>query len=331
MPAEGRVVDELIRQRIAAQPRGWPAQLAVGLACAVFATLVRFGLTVLEPRGIPYVSYFPMLLVAGFLGGARASLTCLILGMGVGTYFLAERTGFWTLSPRVAPAIIAYLVSGGLIVWLCELVSQAFRSEAESRRQEKQLILELQHRVKNTLAIVQAIARQTLHAHDDRSLFETVFTDRLIALGRAHNVLSDASWREVTLPSLVQRALEPFADPATGRVVLDGAPVSLAPDLIVDLALCLHELGANATKHGALSTQGGHVSIRWRSLAEDRVELVWKESGGPPVTPPTRQGFGTRLLAQGLSRKARPHVQTDYRPEGLVWRAEFDVGGVVAN
>jgi two-component sensor histidine kinase len=324
-------VDQLIRQRIAAQPRDWPAQLAIGLACAVFATLVRFALTVLEPRGIPYVSYFPMLLVAGFLGGARASFTCLLLGMGMGTYFLAERTGFWTLPAKVAPAVIAYLVSGGLIVWLCQLVSQAFRSEAESRRQEKQLILELQHRVKNTLAIVQAIARQTLHAHDDRSLFETVFTDRLVALGRAHNVLSDASWREVTLPSLVQRALEPFADPATGRLVLDGEPLALGPDLIVDLALCLHELGANATKHGALSAHGGQVNIRWRSLAEDRVELIWMESGGPRVTPPTRQGFGTRLLAQGLSRKARPQVQTDYHPEGLVWRAEFDVGGAAAS
>jgi two-component sensor histidine kinase len=322
----GRLVDDLIRQRIAAQPRGWATQVGIGVACALAATLVRVALTVLEPRGIPFVSYFPMLLVAGVLGGARASVTCLLLGLGLGSYFLAERTGFWTLPARVAPALIAYLVSGGLIVWLCELVNQAFRAEAESRRQEKQLILELQHRVKNTLAIVQAIARQTLHTHADRSLFEAVFTDRLVALGRAHNVLSDASWREVTMPSLVQRALEPFADPATGRLVLDGEPVALGPDLIVDLALCLHELGANATKHGALSSAGGQVSIRWRSLAEDRVELVWKETGGPPVTPPTRQGFGSRLLAQGLSRKAHPQVQTDYRPEGLVWRAEFDVG-----
>ncbi|HET6972119.1 MAG TPA: HWE histidine kinase domain-containing protein [Phenylobacterium sp.] len=321
-------MDELIRQRIAAQPRGWAAQLAVGLGCAALATFVRFGLTVVEPRGIAYVTYFPMLLVAGFLGGARASVACLLAGMVLGSYFFAERTGFWTLPSRVTPAVIAYLISGGLIVWLCQLVSQAFRSEAESRRQEKQLILELQHRVKNTLAIVQAIARQTLHNHSDRSLFETVFTDRLIALGRAHNVLSDASWREVTLPSLVRRALEPFADPETGRFVLDGEPVSLAPDLIVDLALCLHELGANATKHGALSSAAGQVNIRWRSLAHDRIELVWSESGGPPVTPPTRQGFGSRLLAQGLSRKARPEVQTDYHPEGLVWRAEFDVGAL---
>ncbi|MBW8814260.1 MAG: sensor histidine kinase [Caulobacterales bacterium] len=324
-------MDQLIRQRIAAQPRNWAAQVGIGLACGVLATLVRLFLAIWEPRGIAFVSYFPMLIVAGVLGGARASLTCLLAGLVMGSYFLAERTGFWTVPPSVAPALMAYLISGGLIVWLLELVNQAFRAEAESRRQEKQLILELQHRVKNTLAIVQAIARQTLHGHADRSLFETVFTDRLVALGRAHNVLSDASWREVTMPSLVQRALEPFADPTTGRLVLDGGPVALGPDLIVDLALCLHELGANATKHGALSGQAGRVDIRWRSVADGRVELVWKETGGPPVTPPTRHGFGSRLLSQGLSRKAHPQVQTDYRPEGLIWRAEFDVAAGAAS
>lgn len=318
-------MDEFIRRRIAAQPEHWAAQVALGLACAAAATLVRVALMVWQPRGIAYVSYFPLLMVAGFMGGLRASTTCLLVGLLAGTYFFIERTGIWTLPASVAPSMIAYLVCGGIIVWLCELVSHAFRSEADSRRQEKQLILELQHRVKNTLAIVQAIARQSLKASPEPRQFEGVFTDRLVALGQAHNVLSDASWGEVTLPALVARALEPFAGPERDRLVLEGEAIALAPDLIVDLALCLHELGANATKHGALSGEAGRVSVRWRRLPEGRAELAWIESGGPTVTPPTRRGFGSRLLAQGLTRTARPKVEIDYRPEGLVWRAEFDV------
>jgi two-component sensor histidine kinase len=198
------------------------------------------------------------------------------------------------------------------------------RELANAHNQEHLLVLELQHRVKNTLAIVQALAAQTFGAAVDMRAFKEAFTERLIALGRAHNVLSEAAWREVTLRTLVERTVEPFVGDQPDRLRVDGADLELAPDLVVDVALCLHELAANATKHGALSNPAGRVEVSWRRLSGGRVELRWTEHHGPKVAPPSHQGFGSRLLARGLSRRVKPSVVTDFHPDGLRWIAEFD-------
>ncbi len=286
------------------------------------ATLVRLGLKIWVPTGIPYITFFPVLLVAGILGGPRTGLITLIISAVVGATFFVEMNAGRPFQIGAATGFIAFLVSGGLITWLTSWLTRSLHALEDGAQKERLLVLELQHRVKNTLAIVQAIARQTFTGGD--RVRAAAFTDRLIALGQAHNVLSEASWREVTLLTLAERALEPFAPAGACRVVIEGDDLKLGPDLIVDLALCLHELAANATKHGALSTAQGQVQVSWRTLPNGLVELNWRESGGPPVTPPTREGFGTRLLKQGLSRRPNASVTTEYRPEGFVWRAVFD-------
>jgi two-component sensor histidine kinase len=219
--------------------------------------------------------------------------------------------------------MVAFLVSGGLIVGLTHVVATAIRALNDANRQERLLVLELQHRVKNTLAIIQAIAGQTFGTRGEAP---EAFTERLVALGRAHNVLSEAGWREVTMRALVERAVEPFVSPDGKRIRVRGDDLRLGPDLIVDLALCLHELAVNALKHGALSAPAGRVEIAWRRLEDGRIELSWSEHDGPQVSPPARRGFGSRLLERGLSRKVRPAVVTDLRPEGLRWIAQFDAG-----
>lgn len=316
-------LDNWIRQRIEAQPRGLMGQLAVAALCVAAATILRIGLRVWAPSGIPYITYFPALVIAGILGGRRASVSALIASAVIGSYFLVERNGHSVLPTPAWAGVIAYLVSGGLIVWLSDLVANSLRELGKAHRQEHLLGLELQHRVKNTLAIVQAIANQTLAATTVAG-FKIAFTDRLIALGDAHNVLSESAWREVSLTVLVRRALEPFVGQDPGRLRLEGKDLQLPADLVVDLALCLHELGANATKHGALSAPKGYVEVRWARATDGRVELRWSEHGGPVVAAPTHRGFGSRLLERGLSRGRKPTVTTEYRPEGLRWKVQFE-------
>ncbi|HEX7887537.1 MAG TPA: sensor histidine kinase [Phenylobacterium sp.] len=317
-------MDDLIRRIIAAQHTRLAPQLAVAFACVGGASLVRFLIGFWIPAGIPYVTFFPILLLATLLGGLRSGVVTLLTSMVAGAVFFVEPWTRWPLPSPTWTGMVAFLVSGGLIVWLSHLVTTAFRAVEEARQQERLLVLELQHRVKNTLSIVQALAAQTFTSNGGDARSKGVFVDRLVALGRAHNVLSETAWRDVTMQTLVAQAMEPFAGAGSDRISMQGEDMLLRSGLIVDLALCLHELATNATKHGALSMAQGAVDIRWRRVSDQRVELAWRETGGPPVSPPTRRGFGSRLLKQGLSRGARPSVSTDYAPDGLRWTAQFD-------
>jgi len=320
----GVALNSWIRRRIEAQPRGLLGQVGIALLCLAAATLLRIGLRVWAPTGIPYITYFPALVIAGILGGRGASIATLLASAVIGSYFLVEANGHSVLPTPGWAGVIAYMVSGGLIVWLCDLLGRSLRELGEAHRQERLLGLELQHRVKNTLAIVQALANQTLAATSG-SGFKAAFTERLIALGDAHNVLSESAWREVRLSLLVRRALDPFVGQAQQRLRLEGEDLQVPADLVVDLALCLHELGANATKHGALSVPGGHVEVRWAREADGRVAFRWSEHGGPVVRAPTHRGFGSRLLERGVNRGRKAAVAIEYRPEGLRWNVEFEV------
>jgi len=317
-------LNDFIRRRIARQPRNPALQALVALACVAVATAIRVALTPSIGNGLPYITYFPAVMVGAIVGGGRAGLLTLLGSTAVAVGLFIAPTGLGAAYVADWIGVATFLLSGGLILWLCGQLAGSMRDLTEAHNQEHLLVLELQHRVKNTLAIVQALAAQTFSAVVDPKGFKDAFTDRLIALGRAHNVLSESAWREVTLRTLVRRTVEPFVGEQPDRLRIDGADLDLPPDLVVDIALCLHELGANATKHGALSTPAGQVDVSWRRLDGERVELSWTERHGPRVEQPSHRGFGSRLLERGLSRRVRPAVVTDYRPEGLRWVAEFD-------
>jgi PAS domain S-box-containing protein len=186
------------------------------------------------------------------------------------------------------------------------------RKSAESH--QRLLINELNHRVKNTLAIVQALARQSLRTPGvDRAAVEN-FEGRLGALASAHDVLTRQNWESVAVGGVVAEALAPHHD---GRLTAEGPAVDLTPKAAVALALAMHELATNAVKHGALSAPAGRVEVRW-AVEDGRLRLSWREQGGPPVSPPARRGFGVRLLERGLSDELRGRVRLDFRPEGLV-------------
>jgi two-component sensor histidine kinase/integral membrane sensor domain MASE1 len=205
-----------------------------------------------------------------------------------------------------------------------ELYEAAQREIAERTRAEahqRLLINELNHRVKNTLATVQSIAAQTQRSADDPRQSYEAFTERLMALSRAHDVLTARRWEGAELRDVVDGAIQPF-DAGGGRFKVSGPSVWLEPQAALALAMALHELATNAAKYGALSVAAGRVSLAWsvKRDGDDGIELAltWREAQGPKVTPPSRKGFGSRLLERGLAAELNGTGVVDYRPDGLV-------------
>ncbi len=150
------------------------------------------------------------------------------------------------------------------------------------------------------------------------------FEGRILALSKAHSLLGREHWSAVGLRDVLDQILRPFGlnDPGVARFSIVGADVCLQPKAALTLAMVFHELATNATKYGALSNgDAGHVDLGWRietAQPDDRMYLQWRESGGPPVAAPTRRGFGSRLIADGLAQDVDGEVQFDLDPAGLV-------------
>jgi PAS domain S-box-containing protein len=201
------------------------------------------------------------------------------------------------------------------------------RDHTERRREDERrslLIEELAHRVKNTLAAVQAISAQTLRQADVPDTLQNDLTERLKALARAHDMLVRNGWEGASLREVVDRTLEPHAAEG-GRFSAAGPPVRLLSHMTVTLNLALHELTTNAVKYGGLSVPGGHVEVAWwleqRSPgAVPAVVITWRERGGPPVRPPERRGFGSRMLERALPYQSGGEVTLDFAPEGVECR-----------
>jgi len=183
------------------------------------------------------------------------------------------------------------------------------------------LMHELNHRVKNTLASVQSIAHLTLRGGRSPDQVRDQLTARLIALAGAHDILTRENWEAAELAEVVAAATEPY-DAANSRFQIQGPPVRIAPKVAVAMALALHELVTNAVKHGALSVDGGLVTIAWRLEPGEILVLDWRETGGPPVVPPARSGFGMRLLQQGLMTEFGGQARLAFEPVGLTCRIE---------
>ena len=199
------------------------------------------------------------------------------------------------------------------------------RNEASQRHQQL-LINELNHRVKNTLAIIQSIAMQTLRRDDTPPEVREAFMARLIALANAHDILTEESWESAELGDVLTKAVDMHQQEGRcGRVSLSGPPSRLIPKTAVALAMAMHELATNATKYGALSNDSGCVDIRWvmsQSADTQALHLTWTERGGPPVQPPMHKGFGSRLIERGLAAELNGSVRLDYHPEGMVCTIE---------
>jgi PAS domain S-box-containing protein len=204
----------------------------------------------------------------------------------------------------------------GLIV-LSAIVDISERKRAESQREL--LLAELNHRVKNTLAVVQGIAHQTFKRTDASPEARRAFEGRLAALAAAHNLLTRANWEQASLEHLTAEALQVRAVNEQ-RLSFAGPRVHLQPKQALAVAMALHELCTNAIKYGALSNESGSVAFEWRRSdgPAPRLTMVWREQGGPAVSPPARRGFGSRMIERALAQDLRGEVTMEFRPEGFV-------------
>ena len=194
-------------------------------------------------------------------------------------------------------------------------IARDITERKRAQEQQKLLVNEMQHRIKNSLATIQAIATQTLNQHAKE---RDAFIARLHALGSAHDLLTSETWERAPLRAIVTRALEPFQERLHERITIDGpADLWLDSTKSVVVAMALHELATNAVKYGALSNGGGRVSIAWeRPCQANRVKLVWQESGGPKVCPPKQKGFGSHLIERAFAGQLGGS-ELMFSPEGL--------------
>ncbi|TJZ91422.1 PAS domain-containing protein [Paracoccus gahaiensis] len=197
-------------------------------------------------------------------------------------------------------------------------VTDRVRGEAHLRL----LMNELNHRLKNTLATVQAIIRQTLQGTDEMRDAREALAARVAALSRAQDLLTKRNWQGSNIRDVATAAIAPDPDGADRRIRLVGPPLALNPRAAVSLSLALHELATNAAQHGALCADGGRIDITWSQTGnpEPRLNLEWREYGGPPVVAPSHKGFGTKLIERGLAMEFDARISLDYPPEGFAFR-----------
>jgi len=195
---------------------------------------------------------------------------------------------------------------------------------------QKLILGELHHRIKNTLATVSAIASQSLRAATSIEHAQKAIEGRLVALGRAHDLLMQVSWANASLTHTLSGATEPYDSRGARRFHFNGPDIRITSGAVIALAMTLNELCTNTTKFGALSIPTGRVEIAWTVDPDRRrLRLSWTERGGPTVEPPTRRSFGTRMM-ESLGQQLSGQVQLTYQPSGFVYSLDVPLGSVMA-
>lgn len=237
-----------------------------------------------------------------------------------------------------AEAVAAGLVLGGLAATLFGLISMGREAahlvadrlalEVETRKVAEERVRvalrELAHRVKNTLTIVTAIATQTVRHSESLDEFDQKFRARLLGLSRVHDLLTSGRSYSTDLAVLAQDVLAPYQGDYDGALSIDGPPVVLTPNTAIMLSMLFNELATNATKYGAWSNKMGRVALAWQiEGAADEKEILnisWRERDGPPVSTPSRQGFGSNVIKFSVERSLRGKAEADFAPEGVTYR-----------
>lgn len=203
--------------------------------------------------------------------------------------------------------------------------------EREAADKLQKLILgELHHRIKNTLATVSAIASQSFRAAPSIGHGQKAMEGRLIALGRAHDLLMQVSWANASLTHTFSSATEPYDGQGARRFHFNGPDIRITSGAVIALAMTFNELCTNTTKFGALSVPAGRVEVAWTiDEPKQRLRLIWTERGGPTVEPPTRRSFGTRMM-ESIGQQLNGQVQLAYGPSGFIYSLDVPLSSVIA-
>jgi two-component sensor histidine kinase len=287
-------------------PYSWGA-LLLAIACVVVATLLRmaFGLLGVD---LPFATYFPAVLIATLFAGVPAGLYVVIFSSVIAWWAFTPHW-FGLFSGMNAANFLLFIVSSGCTVVFTQLYRDGVRQLHDRDRERELLMKELQHRGRNTYAVVEAIVRNTL-VHDRDSA--DAIAGRVRAVSSANDLINWSSTKTVRLRGL----LGSIFGPNTGsRIQIFGPDIELSPTATRNLGLVIHELLTNAIKHGALSNADGLIIVKWTTDGA-QVRLTWTEEGGPTVSPPQRTGFGTTILAQSLSVLSGG-ISSTFDPQGL--------------
>ncbi|WP_232628752.1 PAS domain S-box protein [Methylobacterium sp. Leaf118] len=304
---------------------GTVASLASIAPLALFpATLdrLRRGEVLVAPDVMADPGFAPdMALYAGIGVRAQIKVPTLRRGALVGLLFVhAAEPRLWE------PGEVAFVRDVADRVW-------AALGRLQAEEQQRVLNRELSHRLKNTLTMAQAIASQTLRNVSDVGSVKDALVARLVALGKAHDILLSGEGEGAELEAVLAGALAIHDDGEPDRIRLSGPVIELGPKAALSLSLMIHELATNAAKYGAFSVPGGRVGVDWTIEdapgSERRVRLTWTERGGPPVSEPTRKGFGSRLIERGLSGAVGGETRTVYAPDGVVCRITAPLSGLL--
>jgi two-component sensor histidine kinase len=300
-------VDDVRRAIVVGKPHWQQAALVVlglGLAAAIRWFTDR------GAYGVPFATFLPVVVLAAiFLDRPYAVATAALSLVLVRLFFGLDVT---ILSWPSLVLFVAYLLTAIFLVAVGSVLRRTIQEMDRQAAQFQAYNAELQHRAKNALQVVRALASRASKAPDPIEFYEAL-AGRMDMMVKANELLGMGMVRRGEIGELARLAMEPFPP---GAIAASGPPAQISEEAGMPLIMALHELGTNALKYGALSVETGSVTIDW-TVSDDEVELLWQERGGPPVIPPTKRGLGSRLLvAQGGLRS----VDLRFEPAGVVCR-----------
>jgi two-component sensor histidine kinase len=304
-------------RRVIAARRSPALQFSI-VVCAVAASAAVRWFVDRGTNGAPFVTFVPIVVLAAiFLQWPFAVFAALASLAAVAGLFAAEARLQFTVTNYILwgafAFIAAFMIATGHVLrqTILELDAQSVKIRAFNA--------ELQHRTKNTLQIIRALASRAARSTDPVEFYNTL-AGRLDAMAKANELLGYGDLQSRDVGELVHAAMQPFPG---WSVDAAGQSATIAADEGMQLMMALHELGINAMKYGALSTDSGKVWITW-TAGDGEIDLVWRESGGPPVVPPTKAGLGSRILTPGRAFRT---VDLDYLPDGVVCRLRVALDG----
>lgn len=299
-------------------PRG-ATEVAIGFALAVAAVAARLAIEPVMGLRAPFALVFVAVVCATLLAGWRSGVVAVLVGQALTWYLLVRPSLEFTVENAADAASLIVGTTSELVI--VAVVALYQREIAIQQRHRDILVSELNHRVKNTLAVAQSLAHQTLGKAAPAEM--QLLDGRLQALARAHNLLTERNWSQAELRDVIDTALRPFAIPPE-RLSVRGPALPVSPKTAVNLTLVLHELATNALKYGALANDSGRIEVEWIFGEDLPRSFTWRERGGPPVSRPTRTGFGTRLIERGLAAELGAKVSLAFEADGLVCSIEND-------
>ncbi len=293
---------------------------SLALVSFVLAVVLRVAIDPYLAGGVQFITFYPAVMVTTLLSGLGAGLFCAALSLAGSVYFVMPHDwSFYTLA--LNPGNIVLLVLFVLITLSNVILISGLRYAVErfKEREEKEHLLmrEINHRAKNMLSVVAAIAHQTVAGNPED--FVGRFSERIQALSANQDLLVRNEWTGVEIADLVRTQLAHFAEVIGSRIAMQGPKLRLNPASAQAIGLAVHELATNAGKYGALSTNRGRLDICW-GIDGDTLIMSWTEHDGPAVLAPKRHGFGTIVVKAMAERSVGGKVELDYASSGLAWR-----------